>query len=74
MSQFIMFSDEMADVEVTVEINASLHDIVSLLLLINFGQEIGIEEVGDLGSIYTDLMTQVSQYGMISDQGDNDND
>lgn len=74
MSQFIMFSDEMADVEVTVEINASLHDIVSLLLLINFGQEIGIEEVGDLGSIYTDLMTQVSQYGMISDQGDIDND
>ncbi len=74
MSQFIMFSDEMADVEVTVEINASLHDIVSLLLLINFGQEIGIEEVGDLGSIYSDLMTQVSQYGMISDQGDIDND
>jgi hypothetical protein len=69
-----MFSDEMADVEVTVEINASLHDIVSLLLLINFGQEIGIEEVGDLGSIYSDLMTQVSQYGMISDQGDIDND
>jgi len=74
MSQFIMFPDEMADVEVTVEINASLHDIVSLLLLINFGQEIGIEEVGDLSSIYSDLMTQVSQYGLISDQGDIDND
>jgi hypothetical protein len=74
MSQFIMFPDEMADVEVTVEINASLHDIVSLLLLINFGQEIGIEEVGDLSSIYSDLMTQVSQYGLISDQGDINND
>lgn len=70
MSDFITFPEEMGDIEVNVEINATLHDLVSLLLLINFANNLGIEEVGDLSGIYQDLMTQVSVYGIISNEGD----
>jgi hypothetical protein len=70
MSQFIIFPEEMGDIEVNVEINATLHDLVSLLLLINFAGNLGIEEVGDLSGIYEDLMTQLSIYGSISSEGD----
>jgi hypothetical protein len=64
----------MRDVEVNVEINATLHDLVSLLLLINFAGNLGIEEVGDLSGIYEDLMTQLSIYGSISSEGDIEDD
>jgi hypothetical protein len=74
MSQFIVFPEEMGDVEVNVEINATLHDLVSLLLLINFAGNLGIEEVGDLSGIYEDLMTQLSIYGSISSEGDIEDD
>jgi len=70
MTQFIIFPEEMGDIEVNVEINATLHDLVSLLLLINFAGNLGIEEVGDLSGIYEDLMTQLSIYGSISSEGD----
>jgi hypothetical protein len=74
MDKVISFSEDDGDVEVSVEIRASLNDIVSLMLLINFGFDIGVQEVSDLSGIYTDLMNQVSQYCVISEQGDVDND
>lgn len=74
MSQFIVFPEEMADFEVGIEITAGLREVVSILHLINFGNEFGLEDVSNLDGIYNDIMMQLSQYGTISDREEDNND
>lgn len=72
MDSFISFSEEISDIEVSIEIRASMRDVVSLLALIHMSEEIGIEEAFDLRSIYDSVMEQVAQYGEIKESADSD--
>ena len=72
MTSYISFPEDNADIEVSIEINAKLSSIVSLLMMMKVWEDTGLDEVIELNDIYESIIMQVSQYGNIDIDGDDE--
>lgn len=72
MSDFMKFDSGILDQEVSIEFNATIKDVVSILSVIGAIQLEGYDEDGSLSNIYDQIFEQIMSYGSLIDGDDND--
>lgn len=68
-SEYMKFEDVVLEQEITVQIDASVRDIVSMLSIISVVQDFD----GGMNNIYDQVFQQIMSYGSLVEGESNDN-
>lgn len=71
MNEFMKFKLDSLDEQVTVEVNGTVRDMVSILGIITIIQSDGYDVDGALTNIYDQIFEQIMSYGSLI-EGDDD--
>ncbi len=65
MNEFMKFESDSLDEEVSVEVNGTVRDMVSILGIITIIQSDGYDVDGALSNIYDQIFEQIMSYGSL---------
>jgi cob(I)alamin adenosyltransferase len=65
MNEFMKFESDSLDEEVSVEVNGTVRDMISILGIITIIQSDGYDVDGALSNIYDQIFEQIMSYGSL---------